>query len=51
MQAERLNKDDDQYYKIKDFYLQFQIGNASIQLNDLFGGDRLLGRFSIDSNV
>ncbi|CAH2009024.1 unnamed protein product [Acanthoscelides obtectus] len=44
VRAERVKKDGDIYYNIKDFFVDFTIGHASIQLDDLFNGDEDLGR-------
>lgn len=43
MQGEKIKKDGHIYYNIKDFYVDFVIGHANIQLDDLFNGDKELG--------
>ncbi|GLV39172.1 uncharacterized protein CBL_06223 [Carabus blaptoides fortunei] len=44
MQGEKIDKDGEEYFNIKDFYVDFNIGHASIHLEDLFGGDRELDK-------
>ncbi|CAH1369261.1 unnamed protein product [Tenebrio molitor] len=43
MQGQRIKKDNETYFNIKDFYIDFNIGHATIQLDDLFNGDKELG--------
>lgn len=47
MQGERIKKDGDVYFNVKDFYVDFNIGHASIQLDDLFNGDKELGQYHL----
>lgn len=44
MKAERIHKNETTFYNIKDFYVDFNIGYASILLEDLFNGDKDLGK-------
>lgn len=44
IQSEKINKDGVQYLNVKDFLVQFHIGHASIELSDLFNGDKELGK-------
>lgn len=44
MQAERVIKDNQTYFNVKDFFVDFSIGHATIQLTDLFNGDKELGK-------
>lgn len=44
MQGQRVSKDDEVYFDVKDFYVDFNIGHANIELEDLFNGDKELGR-------
>lgn len=43
MQGERVKKGEETYFNIKDFTVDFNIGKAEIQLNNLFNGDQELG--------
>lgn len=43
MQGERITKDAETYFHIKDFYVDFVLGHASIELKNLFNGDKKLG--------
>ncbi|XP_017780986.1 PREDICTED: protein takeout-like [Nicrophorus vespilloides] len=43
MQGQQIKKDGDVYFNVKDFYVDFNIGHASIQLDNLFNGDKELG--------
>lgn len=47
MQGEQIDKDGEEYFNVKDFYVDFNIGHASIHLDDLFGGDRELGNYPL----
>lgn len=46
MKAERIPKNESTFYNIKDFYVDFNIGYASILLEDLFNGDKDLGELN-----
>lgn len=43
MKAEKIQKNSTTFYNVKDFYVDFNIGHASILLGDLFNGDKDLG--------
>lgn len=43
MQGQRVKKDDEIYFDVRDFYVDFNIGNAHLQLDNLFNGDEELG--------
>lgn len=43
IQGEKIETNGEKYFNIKDFIVNFDIGHASVHLNDLFGGDRELG--------
>lgn len=43
MQGQRIERDKEIFFNVKDFDLDFNIGNANIQLDDLFDGDAELG--------
>ncbi|CAH1111899.1 unnamed protein product [Psylliodes chrysocephalus] len=43
LRAEQIKKGDNIYYNVKDFYVNFDIGDAKIHLDDLFNGDKDLG--------
>lgn len=43
MQCERIEKNGDTYFNIKDFFVDFELGHANIRLNNLFNGDKRLG--------
>lgn len=47
MQGQRVQKQDDVYFHVKDFYVDFNIGDASIHLENLFNGDKELGRCTV----
>lgn len=47
MKAERIHKNESTFYNIKDFYVDFNIGCASILLEDLFNGDKDLGKLRL----
>ncbi|KAF2878655.1 hypothetical protein ILUMI_27514 [Ignelater luminosus] len=42
MQGERIIKDTETFFHIKDFYVDFVLGHASIELKNLFNGDKQL---------
>jgi len=37
-------KNNEEYLKIKDMFVEFNIGGASVHLDDLFNGDPELGK-------
>ncbi|XP_044750407.1 uncharacterized protein LOC123310806 [Coccinella septempunctata] len=41
--GQKIVKDGEIYFNIKDFYIDFNIGHATIQLDNLFNGDEELG--------
>ncbi|EEB18802.1 protein takeout precursor, putative [Pediculus humanus corporis] len=43
MEGERFEKKGQTYFNVKDFFVHFNIGHASIRLDDLFNGDKELG--------
>ncbi|KAF5285654.1 hypothetical protein FQR65_LT13084 [Abscondita terminalis] len=43
MQGQRIQKDGVEYFNIKDFYVDFVLGHVTLQLNNLFNGDKTLG--------
>ncbi|CAH1164070.1 unnamed protein product [Phaedon cochleariae] len=43
IRAEKINRDNDKYYNVTDFYVQFEIGEANINFDNLFNGDKELG--------
>lgn len=43
MQGQRINKDNETYFNVQDFFVDFDIGHAFIQLDNLFNGDEELG--------
>ncbi|KAK9888499.1 hypothetical protein WA026_000749 [Henosepilachna vigintioctopunctata] len=43
IQGQKIKKDGEIYFNIKDFHVDFNIGHASIQLDNLFNGDKELG--------
>ncbi|CAG9861419.1 unnamed protein product [Phyllotreta striolata] len=43
LRAERVKKGEEIYYNVTDFYVNFDIGDAKIHLDDLFNGDKDLG--------
>lgn len=45
LRAEQIKKGDNIYYNVKDFYVNFDIGDAKIHLDDLFNGDKDLGMY------
>lgn len=47
MQGQRVHKDNETYFNIKDFDVDFNIGHATIQLDDLFNGDKELGEYKL----
>ncbi|RZC41969.1 takeout, partial [Asbolus verrucosus] len=42
MHGQRIKKDNETYFNVKDFYVDFNIGHATIQLDDLFNGNKEL---------
>lgn len=44
MQGQPIKKNGEIYYNVKDFYVDFNIGHAVIQLDNLFNGDKELGK-------
>lgn len=44
MEGERFEKKGQTYFNVKDFFVHFNIGRASIRLDDLFNGDKELGK-------
>lgn len=44
MQGQRIQKDNETYFNVQDFFVDFDIGHAYIQLDNLFNGDEELGR-------
>lgn len=44
MQGEQIDKNGERYLNIKDLFVDFNIGHASVQLDDLFNGDQELGK-------
>lgn len=47
MRVEKIKKDSNEYYNVKDFFVEFDIGHASLQLGDLFNGDKDLGKINL----
>lgn len=47
MQGEQIEKNGERYLNCKDFYVDFNIGHATIALDDLFNGDKELGKFHL----
>lgn len=43
MQGQKFTKNSKTYFNVKDFFVDFKIGHATIQLDDLFNGDKELG--------
>lgn len=43
MKAKRIEKDGETYYNIQDCYIDFNIGNAQLQFDNLFNGNKELG--------
>ncbi|KAL3282200.1 hypothetical protein HHI36_005394 [Cryptolaemus montrouzieri] len=43
IQGQKINKDNETYFNVKEFYVDFNIGHASIKLENLFNGDKELG--------
>lgn len=43
MQGEKVDKDGEIYFNVKDFFVDFNIGHANIRLDNLFNGDQELG--------
>ncbi|KAK9686882.1 hemolymph juvenile hormone binding protein (JHBP) [Popillia japonica] len=43
IQNQRIVKDDETYLNVKDFFIDFNIGHASVRLENLFNGDKELG--------
>lgn len=43
MKAERYTKHNQDYLKVKELFIDFNIGGATVHLKDLFNGDRELG--------
>ncbi|XP_023014651.1 protein takeout [Leptinotarsa decemlineata] len=43
LRTEKIKKDGELYYNVKDFYVNFDIGHAQIFFEDLFNGDKDLG--------
>ncbi|KRT83800.1 hemolymph juvenile hormone-binding protein, partial [Oryctes borbonicus] len=43
IQSQRIVKDGEIYLNVKDFYVDFNIGHASVRLENLFNGDKELG--------
>lgn len=43
MQGQRIKKDNETYFNVQDFFVDFDIGHAYIQLDNLFNGDKELG--------
>ncbi|XP_071053222.1 protein takeout-like [Onthophagus taurus] len=44
LQGGKIKKGDRTFFSVKDFFVDFTIGHAKLQLNDLFGGDKELGK-------
>ena len=44
IQGQKIVKNDQIYFSVKDFFVDFNIGHANIQLDNLFNGDKELGR-------
>lgn len=42
-QGQRVERNDRVYFHVKNFFVDFDIGQASIQLENLFNGDKQLG--------
>lgn len=45
MQGQRIQKDNETYFNVQDFFVDFDIGHAYIQLDNLFNGDKELGQW------
>ncbi|XP_057661464.1 protein takeout-like [Diorhabda carinulata] len=43
LRVEKIKKNDNIYYNVKDFYINFDIAEANIRFEDLFNGDQDLG--------
>lgn len=43
-QGQRVERNDRTYFHVKNFFVDFDIGQASIQLENLFNGDKQLGK-------
>ncbi|KAK4879325.1 hypothetical protein RN001_007471 [Aquatica leii] len=43
MQGQRINREGEEYFNIKDFYVDFALGHVTIELKNLFNGDKHLG--------
>lgn len=43
MQAEKVKINGEDYLKVKDIKIDFDIGGAKIDLKELFGGDAKMG--------
>lgn len=43
MQGQRVERNDQTYFHVKNFYVDFNIGDANIHLENLFNGDQQLG--------
>lgn len=43
MQGKRVRKGEETYFNVEDFFVDFDIGHATIQLDNLFNGDEELG--------
>lgn len=41
--GQKIMKDGEIYFNIKDFFIDFNIGHATIELENLFNGDKELG--------
>lgn len=44
MQAEKVTNMGEEYLKVKDIKIDFDIGGAKINLKELFGGDAKMGK-------
>ncbi|XP_025834607.1 uncharacterized protein LOC108734142, partial [Agrilus planipennis] len=42
-QAEKIRKDGQLHYNVTDFFVEFSIGSATVHLDNLFNGDKVLG--------
>lgn len=48
MRGERFFKDNEEHLRVKDLFVEFNIGGATVQLDDLFNGDMELGEFVLN---
>lgn len=45
LRGERFIKNNEEHLRVKDLFVEFNIGGATVQLDDLFNGDIELGMF------